>query len=41
MEVHMTQIMCGIAVFVVRTLAVKYNICLPVLNGSEEEDSVK
>lgn len=38
METHMTQITCGIAVFVVRTLAVKYNICLPVLSGAEEEE---
>jgi uncharacterized membrane protein YeiH len=41
MEVHMTQIMCGAAVFIVRILAVKYNICLPVLTGGDEEESKK
>ena len=37
-DVLVAQIVCGISVFVVRTLAVKYNICLPVLTGAEEEN---
>ena len=41
MEGHMTQSMCGAAVFIVRILAVKYNICLPVLTGGDEEESKK
>lgn len=41
LEVLITQIICGIAVFMVRVLSVKYNICLPVLNGSDEENDKK
>ena len=40
-DVLVAQIVCGISVFVVRTLAVKYNICLPVLTGAEEENNEK
>ena len=36
MDVFLSQTMCGISVFVVRVLAVKYNICLPVLTGAED-----
>ena len=37
-EVLLTQIICGVAVFMVRVLAVKYNICLPVLNGADDKE---
>ena len=37
MESYGCQVVGGIAVFVTRILAVKYNICLPILSGSGEE----
>ena len=33
LEPFMCQIICGIVVFLARTLSVKFNICLPVLKG--------
>ena len=36
-----SQIMCSLSVFVVRTLAVKYNVCLPVLTGHDEPENDK
>ena len=36
-----TQIISGCSVFVTRILAVKYQICLPILKGEEEEEDVK
>ena len=35
-ETIVSQITCSVFIFIVRTLAVKYNICLPVLNGDDE-----
>ena len=35
-ETIVSQIACSVFIFIVRTLAVKYNICLPVLNGDDE-----
>ena len=34
----LTQIISGCSVFIVRMLAVKYQICLPILKGEEEPD---
>lgn len=36
-----TQIISGCSVFVTRILAVKYQICLPILKGEEEEEDVE
>lgn len=33
-----TQIICGISVFLTRVLAVKYHISLPILKGEDDED---
>ncbi len=33
---YVSQITCGIVVFLTRILAVKYKICLPILSGKEE-----
>lgn len=33
-----TQIFCGISVFLTRVLAVKFHISLPILRGEDEED---
>jgi uncharacterized membrane protein YeiH len=33
MDAIQCQIICGVVVFLARTLSVKYNICLPVLKG--------
>ncbi len=33
LEAYQCQIICGVVVFLARTLSVKYNICLPVLKG--------
>ena len=33
LEPYQCQIICGVVVFLARTLSVKYNICLPVLKG--------
>lgn len=35
MQAYACQILCGVTVFLTRILAVKYNICLPVLSGQE------
>ena len=40
-ETYVSQIVCSVFIFVVRTLAVKYNICLPVLSSGEEEENSK
>lgn len=32
------QVTCGVIVFLTRIFAVKYQICLPVLSGQEEDD---
>lgn len=37
METYLSQILAGLTVFVVRVLAVKYQICLPVLKGDVGE----
>ena len=37
MESYGCQVVGGVSVFVTRILAVKYNICLPILSGSEDE----
>lgn len=34
-----SQVVCGLSVFVVRVLAVKYNISLPVLSGGDDSDN--
>lgn len=39
MEAFLCQIIGGASVFVTRILAVKYNICLPILSGHEEENA--
>lgn len=31
------QVIGGVSVFIIRILAVKYKICLPILSGNEEE----
>ena len=36
MESYMSQILGGVTVFIVRILAVKYQITLPILKGDEE-----
>lgn len=36
-EILITHFLCGATVFLTRTLAVKYHICLPVLKGDEEK----
>lgn len=36
MEAYLAQIICGVTVFVVRILAVKYEITLPILKGEPE-----
>lgn len=33
-----TQIICGVSVFLTRVLAVKYHISLPILKGEDDED---
>lgn len=33
-----TQIICGVCVFLTRVLAVKYHISLPILKGEDDED---
>jgi uncharacterized membrane protein YeiH len=33
LEPFFCQIICGVVVFLARTLSVKYNICLPILKG--------
>ena len=38
MDTVLTQIISGSSVFVTRILAVKYQICLPILKGEEEPD---
>lgn len=38
METYLSQILAGLTVFVARVLAVKYQICLPVLKGDEDAD---
>lgn len=37
MEDYMSQIICGITVFLTRIIAVKYEITLPILRGEHEE----
>ncbi|MEG1684968.1 MAG: trimeric intracellular cation channel family protein [Bacteroides sp.] len=37
LDIVFTQCMSGCSVFVVRMLAVKYNICLPILKGGDKE----
>ena len=37
-EEYIAQIACGISVFVVRILAVKYKVTLPILKGETEDD---
>ena len=34
---YVSQITCGVVVFLTRILAVKYKICLPILSGREEK----
>ena len=36
-ESFICQLVGGITVFLVRVLAVRYNICLPILSGNEDE----
>lgn len=36
MEPYGCQVICGVTVFVSRVLAVKYEICLPILKGHDE-----
>jgi hypothetical protein len=38
MDVMLTQIVSGLSVFLVRILAVKYHLCLPILKGEEMEE---
>ena len=33
LDPYLCQIICGVVVFLARTLSVKYNICLPILKG--------
>lgn len=40
MESYYCQILGGGAVFIVRLLAVKYHICLPILKGEEEDKNL-
>lgn len=37
-ESFVCQVVGGVVVFVTRVISVKYNICLPILNGHEEKD---
>lgn len=37
LDAYLCAIVCGSTVFIVRILAVKYEICLPTLSGSDEE----
>lgn len=39
MESFLCQTICGISVFITRILAVKYNVCLPILSGHEDKSS--
>lgn len=39
LESFLSQTICGVSVFITRILAVKYNICLPILTGHEEKTS--
>ena len=41
MESYACQVICGLSVFVTRILAVKYNICLPILSGDVNEEKEK
>ncbi len=41
LEAFVCQTVCGVTVFATRLLAVKYNICLPVLSGHEGGGSKK
>ena len=34
----MTQIICGISVFLTRILAVKFHVSLPILKGEDDEE---
>ena len=38
MDVMLIQIVSGLSVFLVRILAVKYHLCLPILKGEEAEE---
>lgn len=38
-DVVLTQCISGFSVFMARTLAVKYKICLPILKGEEEKEN--
>lgn len=38
MDVMLTQIVSGLSVFLVRILAVKYHLCLPILKGEEMDE---
>ena len=38
MDVMVTQIVSGLSVFLVRILAVKYHLCLPILKGEDAEE---
>lgn len=38
MEDYMSQILCGVTVFVVRIISVKYQITLPILKGEYDEN---
>ena len=38
-EDYLCQIVCGITVFATRIIAAKYHICLPILKGSEENET--
>ena len=41
MQSYACQVVGGVSVFVTRILAVKYNICLPILTGGGEEEEEK
>ena len=41
MQSYACQVVGGVSVFVTRILAVKYNICLPILTGGGEEEEDK
>ena len=41
MQSYACQVVGGVSVFVTRILAVKYNICLPILTGGGEEEEGK
>ncbi len=38
LDAYICQIVGGVSVFLVRILAVKYKICLPILSGADEEE---